>query len=249
MDNIKVFELKVGMFILVGIVILVFIIFSIGDINISKVGYGINITFNFAAGLGTSAPVRLAGVGVGRVDGIRVMYDEKDKKTYAEVHAWIQEGTKIEKDAVVTINTLGLLGEKYLEILPGTPGSPIVEKDGTLVGRDPVMMEKVTDNLVRITDDVGVIVERLKKGEGTVGKLLTEETVYTNLSTFLNRVSNISADFDGFAANLKGFSDKLNSNQGTVQKLLTEDKIYKDLEAFVSDIKAHPWKLLSRGRD
>jgi phospholipid/cholesterol/gamma-HCH transport system substrate-binding protein len=249
MDNIKVFELKVGMFILVGIFILVFIIFSIGDINLSKVGYPMTVTFNFAAGLGTSAPVRLAGVGVGRVDGIRVMYNEKEKKTYAEVHTWIQEGAKIEKDSVVTINTLGLLGEKYLEILPGTPGSPILEKDGTLTGKDPVMMEQVTDNLVKITDSVNVIVDRLKKGEGTIGKLLTDDKVYNNLDTLLGRLAGFSENFDSFAANLKGFSEKLNSNQGTVQKLLTEDKIYKDLESFVSDIKAHPWKLLSRGRE
>ena len=95
MENIKGFELKVGLFIIVGVAILVFIVFSIGDINLSKVGYGITVSFDFAAGLGTSAPVRLAGVGVGRVDGIKVVYNEKDRKTHAEVHAWIHEGTKI----------------------------------------------------------------------------------------------------------------------------------------------------------
>jgi phospholipid/cholesterol/gamma-HCH transport system substrate-binding protein len=235
MDNIKIFELKVGTFILVGIVILIFIIFSIGDINISKAGYPLKVTFNFAAGLGTSAPVRLAGVGIGRVDGIRVMYNDKDKKTYAEVHTWIQEGTKIEKDANVTINTLGLLGEKYLEILPGTPGSPIVEKDGTLVGQDPPMMEKVTENLLKISDSVSTITDRLKKGEGTIGKLLTEDKIYNELDSFLGGLS--------------GFSETLNSKKGTIGRLFTEDKIYRDLEEFVADLKAHPWKLLSRGRD
>ena len=235
MDNIKMFELKVGMFILVGIVILIFIIFSIGDINISRVGYPLKVTFSFAAGLGTSAPVRLAGVGVGRVDGIRVMYNERDKKTYAEVHTWIQEGTKIEKDANVTINTLGLLGEKYLEILPGTPGSSLVEKDGTMAGQDPAMMEKVTENLVKISDSVATITERLKKGEGTIGKLLTEDKIYNSLDSFLGGLS--------------GFSETLNSKKGTIGRLFTEDTIYKDLEAFVADIKAHPWKLLSRGRE
>jgi phospholipid/cholesterol/gamma-HCH transport system substrate-binding protein len=235
MDHIRTFELKVGMFILAGITILVFIIFSIGDINISKVGYPLKVTFNFAAGLGSSAPVRLAGVGVGRVDGIRVVYNEKDKKTYAEVHTWIQEGTKIEKDANVTINTLGLLGEKYLEILPGTPGSPLIEKDGTLVGKDPAMMEKVTENLLKISDSVSTITDRLAKGEGTIGKLLTEDKVYNELESFLGGLS--------------GFSDTLNSKTGTVGRLFTEDKIYRDLEEFVADIKAHPWKLLSRGRD
>lgn len=249
MDNIKTFELKVGMFILAGIAILIFIIFSIGDINISKTGYHITVTFKFAAGLGSSAPVRLAGVGVGRVDSIRVVYDEADKKTHAEVRAWIEEGTKIEDDAVVTINTLGLLGEKYLEILPGTPGKPILKSGDAIAGKDPFMMEQVTENLVGISESAKAVVDRLKNGEGTIGKLLTEDDVYKNLDTLLKRLSGFSDNFDGFAANLKGFSEKLNSNQGTVQKLLTEDKIYRDLEAFVADIKAHPWKLLGRGRD
>lgn len=241
MDNIRSFELKVGMFILIGVAILVFIIFSIGDINISKAGYPLTVKFNFAAGLGTSAPVRLAGVGVGRVDGIKVVYNDKDQKTYAEVHTWIQEGTKIEQDAKVTINTLGLLGEKYLEILPGTPGSPIVQKDGTLTGKDPVMMEKVTENLVNISDSVQVVIDRLKNGEGTIGKLLVSDKVYGDLE-------GMTANFREFSENLKEFSVKLNTGKGTVGRLLTEDGIYKDMEAFVKDLKAHPWKLFSRGR-
>jgi len=249
MDNIKTFELKVGAFILIGTAILIFIIFSIGDINIAKSGYNININFNFAAGLGSSAPVRLAGVGVGRVDGIRVVYDEKDKKTHAEIRAWIQEGTRIENDAKVTINTLGLLGEKYLEILPGTPGGPVLKPGDAIAGEDPAMMEQVTENLVGITESIKVVVDRLKKGEGTIGKLLVDDRVFNNLDTLLGRLSGFSQNFDTFAENLKAFSDKLNSNKGTVQRLLTEDAIYKDLQAFVADLRAHPWKLLSRGRD
>ncbi len=248
MNDIKLFELKVGMFILAGLAILVFIIFSIGDINISKAGYNITITFDFASGLGSSAPVRLAGVGVGRVDGIHVVYNEKDKKTYAEVRAWIQEGTKIEEDAVVTINTLGLLGEKYLEILPGTPGKPILASGSVIAGKDPVMMEKVTENLVNITESISVIARRLKNGEGTIGKLLTEDSVYNNLDSLLIELNGFSKGLDGFSTNLKGFAEKLNSNQGTIGRLLTEDKIYRDMEAFVADVKAHPWKLLSRPR-
>lgn len=241
MESMKSFELKVGLFILAGIAVLVFIIFSIGDINISKAGYQITATFNFAAGLGSSAPVRLAGVGVGRVDGISVIYNEKDKKTYAQVRAWIQEGTKIENDSTVTINTLGLLGEKYLEILPGTPGNPILKNGDSIQGQDPAMMEKVTENLVSISDSVSVIVDRLKKGEGTIGKLLVRDNVY-------NDFEDICGNFKDFSVNLKEFSEKLNTGKGTVGRLLTEDTIYRDMEAFVADLKAHPWKLLSKPR-
>lgn len=184
MDETRTFELKVGVFILIGIAILFVIVFSIGDINIIKTGYRIKVMFNFASGIGPSAPVRLAGVGVGQVEGIKIIYDEKDKRSKAEISAWIQEGTKIENDAVVTINTLGLLGEKYLEILSGTQGAPCLKDKDIITGRDPIPMEKVTENLAKLSDSIVVIVDRLKKGEGTIGKLLMDDKIYNNLEAF-----------------------------------------------------------------
>lgn len=188
MDKTQAFELKVGIFIMIGIMILFIIVFSIGDINLSKNGYRIKVLFNFASGIGPSAPVRLAGVGVGQVEGIHVIYDTKEKKTKAELTAWIQDSIKIEKDSVVTINTLGLLGEKYLEIFPGTAGTPIMKASETIVGKDPVPMEKITENLANLSDSVNVIVQRLKNGEGTIGKLLTDETIYKDLEAFVKDI-------------------------------------------------------------
>jgi phospholipid/cholesterol/gamma-HCH transport system substrate-binding protein len=179
------FELKVGIFILIGIAILFLIVFSIGDINLSKRGYQIKVLFNFACGIGSSAPVRFAGVGVGQINGIRIIYDEKEKRSKAEITAWIQEDAKIEQDAVVTINTLGLLGEKYLEILPGTPDKGFIKGGDVLVGQDPIPMERVTENLAKLSDSVGVIVKRLEKGEGTIGKLLVEDKIYKDLEAFV----------------------------------------------------------------
>ena len=60
MDSAKTFELKVGIFIMIGIAILFFIVFSVGEINFSKTGYKIKVLFNFANGIGPTAPVRLA---------------------------------------------------------------------------------------------------------------------------------------------------------------------------------------------
>jgi len=200
MDNTRAFELKVGIFIMIGIAILFVMVFSIGDINVSRTGYRIKVLFNFACGIGPSAPVRLAGVGVGQVQGIRIVRDEKAKTTKAELTAWINDGAKIEKDSQVTINTLGLLGEKYLEIFPGTPGAPVLKNNDAITGKDPVPMEKITENLANLSESVKTIVDKIKNGEGTVGKLITD------------------------------------------------DSIYKNLEAFTADIKAHPWKLLSKPR-
>jgi len=222
METARSFEIKVGAFILAGVVIGFLIIFSIGDINLSKAGYYINVKFDFASGIGPAAPVRLAGVGVGRVDGVSVVYSNEDKRSYAEVRAWIQADAKIEEDAQITINTLGLLGEKYLEIYPGTPGSPLVKDGAVMRGKDPVVMEKLTENLVDLSNSVTTVVHRLEKGEGTIGKLLVEDDVYNDLRSMMGNFKDFSVDLKSTGANFKDFS---------------------------ADLKKHPWKLLSRPRE
>lgn len=221
METTKAFEIKVGAFILAGVVIGFLIIFSIGDINLSKTGYKIAVKFDFASGIGAAAPVRLSGVGVGRVDGVNVVYSDKEKKSYAEVRAWIQSDARIEEDAKITINTLGLLGEKYLEIYPGTPGASLVKDGAVLVGQNPVVMEKLTENLVDLSNSVTTIVKRLENGEGTIGKLLVEDGVYNDLRSIMGNFKDFSSDLKSTGTNFKDFSE---------------------------DLKKHPWKLLARPR-
>ncbi|MDO8535978.1 MAG: MlaD family protein [Candidatus Omnitrophota bacterium] len=190
MDDLKIFELKVGVFIMIGVAILFIIVFSIGDINIVKKGYHIKVDFNFVDGIGGSAPVRVSGIGVGQIDGLKLYYDENEKKTKAQLNAWVREGVKIEEDAVATISTLGFMGEKYMEISPGTPGKRFLKNGDLLVGKDPISMAKVFENLSGLTDSVKVIVDRLKNGEGTIGKLLTKDKIYKDLEAFVEDIKN-----------------------------------------------------------
>ena len=198
----KTIELKVGVFILIGITIFFIIVFSISDIYFIKPGYRINILFNFASGLARSAPVRLAGVNVGQVETIDITYDKESLRSKAFVRAWIKGGTNIEEDSEITINTLGLLGEKYLEIFPGTGGKSVLKEGSTVTGHDPVSMEKVTENIKNLSDSVTVIVKRLEKGEGTVGKLLAEDAVYDDLKA-------TAANFKDFSEDIKKHPWKL----------------------------------------
>ena len=112
------FELKVGIFTFIGIVILFIIIFSIGELYFFKPGYNIRVVFGFANGIAGAAPVRVAGVEAGEVKDINIFYDKLDNKSKVEILIWLREHVKIELDATAHINTLGLLGEKYLEIMP-----------------------------------------------------------------------------------------------------------------------------------
>lgn len=189
MEDTKIFELKVGIFIMIGIAVLFIIVFSIGDINLVKRGYHIKVDFNFVDGIGGSAPVRLAGVGVGQIDGLKIYFNEKESKMKAQLNAWIKEGVKVDENAIATINTLGFMGEKYLEISPGT-GTDFLKDGDVLVGKDPASVNKIFEKLGNLTDSVNVVVARLKNGEGTVGKLLTDDSIFNNLEAFTEDIKN-----------------------------------------------------------
>ena len=177
-------EVKVGIFILVGLVVLLSMLFSIGDIYVIRPGYHIKVTFNFANGIAKNAPVRLAGIEMGEVDDLKVYYDNKEKKTKVELSAWIKRNDiMIESDARAVINTLGILGEKYLEIFPGK-NKDFLRDGSILVGKDPVSMEDMTVQFKQLADSATVIMERLKNGEGTIGKFLTDDSIYNNLEEF-----------------------------------------------------------------
>jgi len=180
----KSFELKVGIFVFIGILILFIIVFSIGKIYIFQPGYNIRVIFNFAGGLTEAAPVRLAGVDTGEVEKITIFYDREIRRTRVEALVWIKKKVKIEKDAIVRVNTLGMLGEKYLEIIPGTHEAGFLEENGILIGEDPVMLDELAKDIKDMADSAGAVMGRLERGEGTIGKFLTDESVYNNVEEF-----------------------------------------------------------------
>ena len=220
-------EMKVGLFIGIGIFLMFLMVFFIRDITVLGKGYDVNVIFDYVNGLTADAPVRLAGVDVGEVKSIELFYDEEAEGTRVRLSVRLKRGSKIETDAVVTINTLGLLGEQYLEMSPGKKKVFLGAGD-TLVGQNPLnvgrQMTKMNELLASLTN----IARQVEKGEGSLGKFIMEDTFYDDLEVVMGRLRN---------------------GEGTIGKLLVEEKIYDDMEYFVSDIKAHPWKLLKRTRD
>ena len=185
----RAFELKVGIFIAAGIIIFFIVVFSIGDVYLVKSGYHINVIFSFANGIREGAPVRLAGVNVGQVDKIQIFFDEESKKTKVKIHAWInKDDIKVERDSLAVINTLGLLGEKYLEIFPGSDRNQMLANDATMLGRDPISTESITEKVGELASSVLVVMNRLKDGEGTIGKLLTNDKIYNDMEAFVEDI-------------------------------------------------------------
>ena len=111
-------EAKVGLFVLVGLIILGYMSFQVGKQPFGlKRGYTLDVAFDSAAGLDQDASVQIAGVEIGRVESI-VLKDGK-----AVVRLRIGAKVKLEKDTIAAIKTHGILGEKYVELYPGTQGA------------------------------------------------------------------------------------------------------------------------------
>ena len=102
------------------------------------------VIFGFANGLKVSAPVRFAGVDAGMVKDIGVFYDSTEQKTKVQVDIWLEAGTEVPADSTVWINQLGLLGEKYVEIIPGQNQNQLLEPGAMLIGEDPISFEQIS---------------------------------------------------------------------------------------------------------
>jgi len=229
------FELKVGIFIFIGIVILSVIVFSIGNFYSVKRGYVLNMLFNFANGISVGAPVRYAGVEVGEVQDIEVYFDEKENIPMIRLRIWVAQNTWVNEDASATINTLGLLGEKYLEIIPGTREARLLQKGDTLRGKDPISTEELTRETKKTLTKVDKMIE-------SINKIVGDEEFRASLKNTLANLETLSSE-------LSEVMTVVRKGEGTIGKFFTDDKLYNDIDEMVLDIKKHPWKLLYRPKE
>ncbi len=108
-------ELSAGLFLLIGIFALAFISIRLGKLEVFGRGdYTLYAEFEKAGGIKTGASVEIAGVDVGKVKSVRL-----DKNYEAMVALLISDKVKIQEDAIASVKTKGLIGEKYISISPG----------------------------------------------------------------------------------------------------------------------------------
>lgn len=117
-------ELAAGLFLLLGIFALTFISIKLGKLEVlGGGGYVLQAEFEKAGGIKTGSSVEIAGVEVGKVKSIRL-----DKNYEALLELFIDKDVRIQEDAIASVKTKGLIGEKYIQITPG--GSDRILRNG-----------------------------------------------------------------------------------------------------------------------
>src|SRR5437763_10387517 len=147
---------KVGVFMLVILAILGYFVLKIEDINVHRRGRGtrdVVAVFDDVAGLDNKSPVRIAGVRKGKVKDIEVLPNGK-----ARVTMEIDDDVPIHSNSTARVTNLGLLGEKYIELNPGTQSAPVLPNtDQETVVQSapaPASIDDVTTQISAIATDV-----------------------------------------------------------------------------------------------
>ena len=225
-------EFKVGLFVLVSLAGLVIFIFSVGDSSVLEKGKSIRVVFGFANGLKKNAPVRIAGVDEGIVKNIELFFEPNDRKTKVKVDLWVKEGTMIPVDSVVTVNQLGMMGEKYIEIFPGTDTQGFFEEGKVYMGKNPISQAEISDRVMEVSN-------QLENAVSGINRLVSDERNIESFGTTLENLSLLTGSLDDIIYNAS-------EGKGTIGKFLYDDRFYEDLEGMAADLKENPWKLLYR---
>ncbi len=222
-------ELRVGLFVLVGIFVVAVAIFYVTGAGVLGPKYRLRTYLPEVEGLTVGAPVRLDGIEVGNVDAIRVTprtpQQPPDPKRSIELVLRIDRRYQpdIRTDSTAGLITEGLLGNRYVSIQRGFVGTPL--QDGQEVpGREEKAIKAIVErgaelvqNLNQMSIQVSEIVDGIKRGRGSLGKMLVDETAYNHLNRSLGKVEHMV--------------DSVEAGNGTLGKLVASDELYQKVNS------------------
>ncbi len=238
----------VGIFIFLGLVILVVAIFTLGGQKKTFVRtFTINAIFNDVGGLLTGGNVWFSGVKVGTVKKISFYGDSQ-----VQVTMNIEQAAEayIHKDAKAKIGSDGLIGNKIVIIYGGDPKKPQVEKNDFLTveratSTDDMLatLQENNKNILEITKDFKSISKKIDSGEGTLATLLNDPTIARKLSSAadnlqetLANLKTVSEGSKNVLANLQDFSGKLNKKGNSINDLASDTVVYKSVKATLTQL-------------
>jgi phospholipid/cholesterol/gamma-HCH transport system substrate-binding protein len=193
-------KVRLGIFVSLGILIFILAIYFIGEKQqLFRSTFRLNGVFKDVAGLQAGNNVRLSGINVGTVENVSIVSD-----TSVKVEILIDESTRkfIRKDAIASIGSEGLMGNKVLIISPGTGGKRIIENNDIIATAQPTDMDEIMkslkttiDNTASITGDLAKISTNIESGKGTIGRLMMDKEWRQDIQS---TIVNLKEGSDGF---------------------------------------------------
>ncbi len=236
-------EAKVGMFVLASLALLVVMSLKLGSLRWDgEESYTLFAHFDTVAGLAEDSSVRVAGVEVGRVEAIEL------DGLQARLVLSIRPEFEIGEDYSAMLRTQGLLGEKYLALMPGISGAPPL-KDGDEIAKtvEYADMDKLVNVLNDVAMDIKEVSGSLVEAIGNEDGAQSVKTIITNIESITERLDAILAENDGrftdamenieeMAESLNSVMKKIDDGEGTLGKLINESEAYDNINEALEGI-------------
>lgn len=252
-------QMRVAGVILVALAVLALAAYKLGQAaNLFTSRYELVVFLKEANGLRQGGSVTLAGQLVGTVREIEFLPVDHDTSRNLRVVARVDENVReqIRRDSEARLRTMGLLGDKVLDISPGTPGFAVLEQGDTLRVATALDYEAVlakaagaVDDVVLLSRDLRTITNGLARGQGTMGQLLTNRAMYDQLTSAVARANALFANLQNpngtlgrmlndptlyhrltnTVASLDSTLTAVNSSQGSLGRLLRDTTLYANL--------------------
>jgi phospholipid/cholesterol/gamma-HCH transport system substrate-binding protein len=225
-------QLRVGVTVIVAVVILAILIFlmnSTGGIFTKKVEF--RAYFDNASGLREGAPVRLEGVDIGNVSGIRIVNDATHQLSPVEVTMKVnlRYHRNLRKDSLVTMTTAGVLGETFVDINSrAAKGPELADGDVLQTEERPDLQDMMKagqstlQNMQTLVNRIDRIVAEVENGQGSAGKFLKDPALFDKVNNTLAVVQRMVNDID--------------TGKGSVGKLLRDDEMYNKLNGSLNKV-------------
>ena len=229
-------ELRVGLLAIGSIIILIVFILSVtGDISLFKSRVTYTTRFAAAEGLKAGDEVRLAGKRVGKVEDVdfgAIPSSPDEKPIVVTMTADESEvAGRIRGDSRAVLAQQGFLGDRVIDITPGTTAEPALPNGAEVPSVDQASLSTVfagaNDILVQfnvVGKQLQELMDNVNKGQGTIGKLLHDDALYVNL----NRT----------VLEFQETTKRLTSGQGTIARLINDPKLYEDLRGTTGELQA-----------
>ena len=272
-------KVRVGIFVLFGLAVLAFLVLnSTGDFNPFEKKLKLKARFGAADGLRVGSEVQLAGVRIGKVEKVDLLPPDSPEEFKVEAimavdnvlnGSPITERIRTDSNAQLIATSL-LANDKTINISPGTSkGSPVNE--GTVLeSRVAVGINQLTqtgndllEQINKIAIPANEILNKANQGEGTLGRIVNDDSLYTNLDATVNELTatldkinrgggtagklindpELYNSLNRTVSQLEGISTDIRAGRGTAGKLISDDALYNDTRAAIADLRASAIKI------
>jgi phospholipid/cholesterol/gamma-HCH transport system substrate-binding protein len=239
------FKVRLGLFIIGALVFFVIAIFIIGkQKNLFNPVYKLTTTFYNVSGLQVGNNIRFSGINVGTVDNIKIINDST-----VQVDMLIRQNVQqfIKTDCEAGIGSAGIIGDRILVITQGSNDAPLAKDGQQIQSKEPVepdaimaSMQMTADNSVIISYQLAEILIKVNSGGGTLGKLLQDSTIASNINQTIVNLKNSSK---GLNENMNAAKENFllrpyfNRKEKAAEKVKKDSVVKKAEEQKTKDIK------------